>query len=253
MDALEAFESKGDMRRSSDAHREDKRVLGTTRWSLVRRAVAGGDSLESWASACWYPLYTWARRKDWPPEDAADAVQEFLGKICTRGLLAQADPSRGKFRSWLLTAFGNHLSSLRLRSRRLKRGGTATHLPLDLDQMEVFFQADMAEVLDPARAYMRAWALSLMDEALARLADHFAGSNRQELFEALLPALEASLADCTYQEVADRLGMSQAAVRQAVVRFRQRYRRLLLDVAGERLGITCESRLGEELRELLGD
>lgn len=240
------------MSRPTDAHRGDNRLLGTTRWSLVRRALTCGDSLESWASACWYPLYTWARRKDWPPEDAADAVQEFLGKICTRGLLGQADPSRGKFRSWLLTAFGNHLSSLRSCSRRLKRGGSATHLSLDLGQMEDLFQADMAEVMDPARAYMRAWALSLMDEALARLAAHFAASNRQDLFEALLPALEASLADTTYQELAERLGMSHAALRQAVVRFRQRYRRLLLDVAGERLGITCESRLGEELRELLG-
>jgi hypothetical protein len=48
------------------------------------------------------------------------------------------------------------------------------------------------------------------------------------------------------------LGLSAAALRQSMVRFRQRYRRMLLDVAGERLGITCEARLAVELRELLG-
>jgi RNA polymerase sigma-70 factor (ECF subfamily) len=232
--------------------RADKVVLGTTRWSLVRRATACGEALDEWVTSCWYPLYAWARRKDWSPEDAADAVQEFLGKICAKGSLAQVDPARGKFRTWLLTAFGNHLTSQRSNSRRIKRGGAVVHLPLDIDGMEILFQEDMAAVTDPTQVYTRAWALSLMDEALTRLADHFTAGGREQLFAALLPALEAPLADTTYQEVAARLGLSAGALRQAALRFRQRYRRLLLDVAAERLGITCEVRLGEELRELLG-
>jgi RNA polymerase sigma-70 factor (ECF subfamily) len=230
-----------------------KNGLGTTRWSLVRRAATGGAALDQWVAACWYPLYTWARRREWSPEDAADAVQDFLGKICTKGSLSQADPSRGRFRSWLLTAFGNHLSSRRSNGRRQKRGGGATHLSLDLDGVEVLYQTDMAGTTDPTQAYLRAWALSLMDEALARLSDHFAASGRGELFEALLPALENSPEETTYRETAAGLGLSAAALRQAAVRFRQRYRRLLLDVAGERLGITCEAQLAEELRELLGN
>jgi RNA polymerase sigma-70 factor (ECF subfamily) len=240
------------MANPSDGYRTGNGILGTTRWSLVRRAATGGESLEIWAAACWYPLYAWARRKDWEPEDAADAVQEFLGKICTRGLLAQADPARGKFRSWVLTAFGNHLSSRRSGARTLKRGGGAAHVSLDLGGLEEFYQTDMVAVTDPAQAYTRAWALTLMDEALARLADYFAAGGREALFEALLPTLEAPFADTTYEEVGARLGLSSGALRQAALRFRQRYRRLLLDVAGERLGITSEARLAEELRELLG-
>ena len=118
--------------------------------------------------------------------------------------------------------------------------------------LEHFYQTDMASVNDPERAYSRAWALTLMDEALARLADHYEAGGRGELFEALLPALESPLAETTYHEVAARLGLTGAALRQAALRFRQRYRRFLLDVAGERLGITCEARLAEELREWLG-
>ena len=227
-------------------------ALATTRWSLVRRACTGGKALDEWAASCWYPLYVWARRKECSPEDAADAVQEFLGKICTRGLLAQADPARGKFRSWLLTGFGNHLNGRISNARRLKRGGGVAHLPLTLNGAEQLYQSDMAAVTDATSAYTRAWALTLMDEALARLAEHFAAGGREELFEALLPSLEKSLEDETYQELAERLGLNAPALRQAVVRFRQRYRRFLLDVAGERLGITSEVRLAEELRELLG-
>ena len=228
--------------------------LRTTRWSLVQRAARGGSAdLNEWARASWYPLYAWARKNQWSPEDAADAVQDFLGKICHSGLLQQVDPERGRFRSWLIAGFSNHLSSRRKQALRLKRGGGIKHVPVDRQSLETFYQTDMAAVPDADQAYSRAWALTLMDEALARLADHYQSGGRGELFETLLPALEAPLAETTYQESAARLGLSGAALRQAAVRFRQRYRRLLLDVAGERLGITCEARLSEELRELLGN
>lgn len=228
--------------------------LRTTRWSLVQRAARGSAAdIDAWARTCWYPLYAWARQKELSTEDAADAVQEFLGKVCTRDLLKQADPARGRFRSWLLAGFSNHLSSRRSHALRQKRGGGATHLSIDRDSLETFYQTDMAAVHDADRAFSRAWALTLMDEALARLADHYEDGGRKELFEALLPALESPLPDTTYQEAAARLGMSGAALRQAALRFRQRYRRLLLEVAGERLGITCEARLAEELREWLGN
>lgn len=208
--------------------------------------------MDEWASASWYPLYVWARRKECTPEDAADAVQEFLGKICTGGLLGQADPSRGRFRSWILTGFTNHLHSRNTRANCLKRGGGAEHLSLDPAEAEGFYQQDMAGIGDPDKAYTRAWALTLMDEALARLENHFKSSGREALFAVLLPALERPLRDSTYDEAAVPLGLTGAALRQAALRFRQRYRRLLLDVAGERLGITCEARLSEELRDLLG-
>jgi DNA-directed RNA polymerase specialized sigma24 family protein len=240
------------MDRDAPRHCDDRITLRTTRWSLVQRAARGGVALDEWVRACWYPLYAWARRKEMPPEDAADAVQEFLGKICTRGLLEQVDPARGRLRSWLLAGFGNHLSRTRTRSLRLKRGGGARHFDIDRPRLEKFYQDDMAAVTDPERAYSRAWVLTLMDEALARLEEHYESNGGREIFEALLPALEAPLTDTTYQEAAAGLGLGAAALRQASVRFRQRYRRLLLDVAGERLGIHCEARLAEELREWLG-
>ncbi len=224
----------------------------TTRWSLVQRAAGGAEqALDEWVRTAWYPLYTWARRKELTPEDAADAVQEFLGKICTRGALEKLDPLRGRLRSWLLAGFSNHLATRRDRSLRLKRGAGVKHFSLDRGELEIFFQNDMAAIVDPDKAYSRAWALMLMDEAMARLEKHYVAGDRGELFETLLPALESPLTDTTYEQSATRLGLSGAALRQAAVRFRQRYRRLLLDVAGERLGITCRAQLAEELRGLL--
>ena len=232
---------------------QQRRVFATTRWSLVRRATTSNDALEEWVSSCWYPLYTWARHQQWSPEDAADAVQDFLGKVCTRNLLASVDPARGKFRSWLLTSFSNHLASGMAKTRSRKRGGGQLHMPLDVPRLEQIYHNEMSCIGDPTQAYTRAWAITLMDEALLRLEEYFKARCQEEMFQVLLPALEGPLPETTFHETAARLGMTGPALRQAAVRFRQRYRRCLLDVASERLGITCEARLAEELRELLGN
>jgi RNA polymerase sigma-70 factor (ECF subfamily) len=124
---------------------------------------------------------------------------------------------------------------------------------LDLDHLEALYASDMAGTEDPDRAYTRAWALSLMDEALVRLEKHYTDSGRGEWFEALLPALEEAMPAGLSERLAPRFGLSGNALRQAAHRFRLRYRRLLLEVAAERLGITSEARLAEELREMLLD
>jgi RNA polymerase sigma-70 factor (ECF subfamily) len=178
-------------------------------------------------------------------------VQEFLQKICRFRLLEQADPSRGRLRSWLLKSFSNHLVSAHKREHRLKRGGGVAHVSIDWQSAETAYLADHSHSSDSDRVYVRAWAMTTMEEALEQLSAHYAKTNRQQLFHALLPALEAPFAETQYAGVCADLGMTAAAMRQAAVRFRQRYRHCLLDVAAKRLGITCEARLYQELHDLL--
>ncbi len=230
-------------------------LFARTRWSLVHRAAAGDRSapgaLGEWLDIYWYPLYAWARRRGLSAEDAGDGVQSFLEKICAGNLLAHADATRGKLRSWLLKSFSNHLSSEDAKTRRQKRGGGAAHLHIDWTGVESTYLAEPALAVSPEALYARTWALSVMEEALDRVAAHYAETGRAALFEKLLPALEAPLPGETSSQAAAQLGMTGGAFRQATVRLRQRYRRALLDVAAVRLGITCEAQLEEELRALL--
>jgi DNA-directed RNA polymerase specialized sigma24 family protein len=222
-----------------------------TRWSLVRRARACGEALGSWIGLYWYPLYAWARHRGWKAEDAADEVQDFLQKICRFRLLEQADPARGRLRSWLLKSFSNHLASSHKRGRRFKRGGGAIHVLIDWHNAETAYLADHSHATDSDTVYARAWAMTAMEEALEQLSTHYEKNHRGELFHALLPSLEAPFSEAQYIGVCAQLDMTPAAMRQAAVRFRQRYRRCLLDVAAKRLGTTCEARLHQELRDLL--
>lgn len=226
-------------------------LFSRTRWSLVRRAAESRSALGELLAIYWYPLYAWARRSGRSHEDASDGVQDFLAKFCERNLVAQADAARGKLRSWLLKSFANHLATEHERATRQKRGGDATHVHIDWTGAESAYLAEPTLASSPEALYARTWALTLMEEALDRVATHYAETDRSPLFDALHPALESPFADTTYAEVAARLAMTPAAVRQASVRLRQRWCRTLRDIAGQRLGITCEAQLEEELRALL--
>ncbi|MEK0450395.1 MAG: hypothetical protein RL088_2663 [Verrucomicrobiota bacterium] len=168
-----------------------------TRWSLVRRASGGAGPLGDWIGFYWYPLYAWSRGRGASPEDAADGVQGFLEKLCARNLLAQADETRGKLRSWLLASFSNYLATEHTKSTRLKRGGIAERVRIDWGNVESAFATDLAADTQPDRVYARAWAITLLDEALERVGKHYEKTARQDLFAALLPALESPLAEDT--------------------------------------------------------
>ncbi len=222
-----------------------------TRWSLVRRAAIVHTALGDWIGSYWYPLYAWARKRGASPEDAADGVQGFLARLCGNNLLAQADESRGRLRSWLLTSFSNYLAAEHAKTETQKRTVNLVAAGIDWASVEAAYSTDALESTSPDHVYARTWALTLMDEALDRVGDHYEKTGRWAMFEALLPALESPLEDVTYEQLAVPLGVTGAALRQSAVRMRQRYRRALLDLASARLGITSEAQLGQELRALL--
>ena len=236
-----------------EAPTQNASLFAPTRWSLVRRAVTQAGALGEWLGLYWYPLYVWARRRGASEADAADGVQGFLEKLCERSLLAQADENRGRLRSWLLTAFGNHLASLKERAARKKRGGQAEHVAIDWTAVEAAYQAHlgMAPQISPEAQYARAWALTLMEEALIAVETHYAGRGQAALFAELAPALDGPLVEESFAEVAARLGTNAVALRQSVQRLRQRYRRTLLEIASERLGIQGEARVSAEIRAML--
>ena len=85
-----------------------KRPFGTTRWSVV--LAAGGDSpaaeeaLARLYETYWYPLYGYLRGRGSDVSDAEDLTQAFFAYLLEKKVLRHADPSRGRFRSFLLTS-----------------------------------------------------------------------------------------------------------------------------------------------------
>lgn len=234
---------------SADAGRpEPPRRFATTRWSVVLAAGgAGSDARRALGELCeaaWYPLYAFARRSGLNHDDAADAVQGFFAELTARGWVRDADANRGRFRAFLKVAFRRHLGRLREAAGALKRGGGATPLTLTPPDAAARYAREPAHAETPEALYERRWALGLLARVLERLENEHAGDER---FAVLQPCLTGS-AGRTYAELAAELHLSEAAVKTAVHRLRNRYRELLkAEVAGT---VAVPSDVADELNAL---
>jgi hypothetical protein len=102
--------------------------FATTRWSIIRNGHISGRQTEvneDLASLCqiyWRPIFTFIYRRGYSAPDAQDLTQDFFLMILEGKLLQSADPSQGRFRSFLLRSLKNFLIDALVKRRRIKRG-----------------------------------------------------------------------------------------------------------------------------------
>jgi RNA polymerase sigma-70 factor (ECF subfamily) len=206
--------------------------FGTTHWSVVLAAGNAGSPQSAQALEClcrtyWFPLYAFARRSGHAPPDAEDLTQEFFARVLERHWLARADSSKGRFRTFLLTAMTRFLAHEQDKARALKRGGLQRNVPIQWDTAETRYGVEPADPRTPEQAFEYHWAVALLDEVLRKLEAEFAGQNQASSFAVLKSCLVGDRESQPYAELADRLGMEKGAVKVAVHRLRRRYRALL--------------------------
>ena len=227
--------------------------FASTRWSLVVAAGQGTspESQEALATLCrvyWYPLYAYARCRLPSVEDAQDLTQEFFARLLEKDYLRAADPGRGKFRSFLLTAFKHFLAKERDRAHAQKRGGGRHPLPLDFQAGEHRYCLEPADHATPETIYERRWALTLLEQTLARLRQEFVSADKGKLFDCLKRTLTGDDPPRPYALLAEELGISQQAVKVAVHRLRRRYQELLRAEIAQTVASAEE--VDDELRDL---
>lgn len=235
--------------------RREARLFATTRWSLVLAAGeqrSSGEAREALATLCeayWYPLYAFLRGRGHSPPDAEDLTQAFFATLVEKQVLRRADPSRGRFRSFLLKCLQNFSANVNVKNMARKRGGDVSTLSLDFALAEDRFCEEPATNETPERSFDRRWALTVLDAALARLrADAFQGT-KGEQFEALVPYLSGENSGRSYSETATILGMSEGAVKVAVHRLRRRFREIVRQQIQQTVSSPAE--VDDELRHLL--
>jgi RNA polymerase sigma factor (sigma-70 family) len=225
----------------------------TTHWSLVLAAAGSEDahSREALAQLCevyWYPLYAFVRRHGHGPHDAQDLTQEFFMRLLEKDYLGDVDRSKGKFRSFLLTALKHFLSKEWARVKTLKRGGGHTLLSLDIISAEDRYRREPQDNLTPERLFEQRWALTLLDQVLTRLSEEYEMTGKWTTFEQLKGCLTGDSDLLPYAELALRLGMTEGAVKVAVHRLRKRYRGVLRDEISQTVADPAE--IDDEIRQL---
>src|SRR6185436_10004622 len=105
-------------------------------WSVVLSAGQTNSShasaaLEKLCRAYWPPLYSYIRRQGRSRADAKDLTQAFFAKLLEKNFWARADPQKGRFRSFLLTALRQFLADQRDWVKAAKRGGKLSFISFD--------------------------------------------------------------------------------------------------------------------------
>ena len=218
----------------------------TTRWSIVLRArgepADARQALEALCRTYRTPVLAYVRSRGYPADAAEDLTQAFFARFLERAWHSSADPGRGRFRSFLLTALKRFLIDADTEAAALKRGGAFRFETLD---------DDMAVDCDtPESEFERAWARAVLDAAFVRLRREAEAADKLVLFERLSEFLVEPPDESDYQRVALELNLRRNTLAVAVHRLRRRLR----EIVREELAGTTASReeMDAGLRALRG-
>jgi len=224
-----------------------------THWSLVLLAGRASSppaqaALEQLCRTYWSPLYAFVRRQGHTPADAQDLTQDFFARLLAKNYLAGVHPQKGKFRSFLLASLKHFLANEWDRVKAEKRGGGCEILSLDRDIAATRLLGEPVIEATLECEFERRWALTVMEQALAKLKAESVVEGKGEQFGILKGFLSREANPGAYAVVAERLGMKTGAVAVAVHRLRQRYGELLrVEVAQT---VTSPTEVEEEMHQL---
>lgn len=221
----------------------------TTRWSIVLRArgepAEARTALEQLCRIYRPPVLAFVLRRGYAADAAEDLTQAFFTRFLERAWHSSADPERGRFRSFLLTALKRFLIDSDAEAATLKRGGGIRFELLDDD-----IGCAGAGGETPDAAFEREWAHAVLRAALARLRGEAEQAGKLDLFRRLGEFLVERPDEAEYARAAEDLHLRRNTLAVAVHRMRHRLR----DLVREELMETTSNRgeLEDELRTLRG-
>ncbi len=136
-------------------------------------------------------------------------------------------PNKGRFRSFLLGCLKHYVQNEWEKEQALKRGGGQAPIPIDVADAEEHAHFEPVDGEDPARAYERQWASTLIQWVMTQLQEQCRKLGRPELFHTLEPFLAGDAQHGDYAAAAAQLGMTPDAVRTAAFRLRNEFRAVL--------------------------
>ena len=227
----------------------------TTHWSVVLtgpRRIAGstGSARETLphvlVATLWFCETTGLQSRR-----SAGSNSGFFCAVAREKRSGRSPPRKRAFRSYLLTSLKNFLAKARRRELAVKRGeGRAL---VSLDELLARERADLepADTLSAERIYERRWALTLLEQVLARLGEEYrvAGPAAAGLFQRLKQMLTEEPDRPSQAEIAQELSMNENAVKQALYRLRQRYRLLLREEIAHTVAVPGD--VEDELRHFI--
>jgi len=172
----------------------------TTHWSLIEGIKKHQDKDQALIGLLleryWKPVYCYLRRKGYRNEEAKDLTQGFFHEIVlSRRMVERTDPSKGRFRSFLLHSLSQFLIDQKRKGTSKTRIPDNKLVPLDMDDPPDLPQTILERSPEDCFAYT--WKSDLVDRTLSEVQAECEGQGLQthwHIFrdKILLPTLQNS-------------------------------------------------------------
>ena len=206
-----------------------------TRPSAVSDLLSGDPtrrarSLEVVIKGYWKPVYKYIRLR-WTKtsEHAEDLTQSFFETAIDRDTLAQYQPARGRFRTFLRTCLDRHVIDQHRRTSAVRRGGKNQHLDFATAEAEL---GSSDASTDPDAVFDAEWLRHLMQLALERL-DAALEERKKPVHAKLFRDFHVGDSPPSYSEAAERYGISVTDVTNWLHVARREFRRVAMDLLRE--------------------
>ena len=207
------------------------RVFTTTHWSVVisagrRECQQADEALEKLCRGYWYPIYVFLRRSGCMAHDAEDLTHAFFERVLQKDYLRAVDRTKGKFRCFLLAMLRHFVANHRRDARAQKRGGGIQLVCLDDESVD---EIDLCAANDATaeQSFDRQWAMTLLEQVVTRRREEYQATGKAAVFDELKVFLSGDNQAGRYAYLAVKLNTTEAALKMAVSRLRQRYGQLL--------------------------
>ena len=227
-----------------------------TRWSVVLAAVDSGSgpgrhaALAELCETYWRPVFIYLRRKGYTVHEAEDLTQGFFMQLLEKKRYTVADPERGRFRAFMITALKNYLINTHEREQALKRGGGKTIISLDSTEVERHYSNHALSNTEPEAAFDREWAQTVVGVALETVRRDYISAGKESLFAHFEDSVSGKCRK-TQAELALQLSMNENAVKSALQRIRKRFRIVLRQEIAEAANSPNSQEIDAEIQYLM--
>jgi len=234
----------------------ENEVFKTTCWSEIHDAQKckgerRKEIISKLLTRYWKPVYCYLRHKGYNNESAKDLTQAFFQEIVLgKDLVQQHDETKGRFRTFLLTALNRYIVSAHRAETTTER-----HPKKGIVSLESFDETSLpipSEGMKPDEAFAYSWASLLLDEVLNEVEQECYREGKETYWKVfcervLKPIIEGTKPQ-PLAELCRQLGIkSETKASNMIVTLKRRFRAVM------RNQLSCHVRSDEEANQEVCD
>ncbi len=233
-------------------------VFQTTCWVDIRKARINDEAqrkaiIDNLLRKYWKPVYCYLKHKGYDNERAKDLTQGFCHEVVLgHELIQKADQTKGRFRTFLLTALGHYVSNVYRNETTKKRMPKGRFVPLD--EFNEHDEPNISTTATAEEIFHYTWASNLLDEAITKVKNEYCSGGKENHWkvfdEEVLAPILTNAHPPSLTEICSKYGIdSTSKASNMILTVKRRFGTVIKQCL--RQFVQSESEVEDEFNELL--